>query len=163
MLPLPPPLGSSRRNAASQRLRKLTTPSALASSVVSLLASGASPLRAVQKHITTLALLATTRIERDSAPSQNHCGQAFRCIPFATFPLGALQALQRHMVHKPWLTGSATGAGRLKELSRGRVKAAERASFSCHKKSRDRSRGLTMMPKRGAQDDLLLNLRTDKG
>jgi hypothetical protein len=36
---------------------------------------------------------------------------------------------------------SAAGAGRLIELSWGRAKAAERASLTCHKKSRDRSRG----------------------
>jgi len=54
-------------------------------------------LRAVQKHITSYALLARTRIERDSASSQNHCGQAFRCIPFAAFPLAPLQAFQRQM------------------------------------------------------------------
>ena len=78
------------------------------------------------------------------------------------FPLGPLQALQRHMGHKGGYRERFWG----REAHRaqlGRAKAAERDSLTCHKKSRDRSRGLMRGPRQGAQDDLLLNLRTDQG
>jgi len=63
-----------------------------------------------------------------------------------------------HLPPSPWghcrpfgakcAIGSATGAGRLTELCWGLAKAAERTSLACHKKSRDRSRGLLRAPGR---------------
>ena len=79
------------------------------------------------------------------------------------FPLGPLQALQRRMGHKGGYLGALLGQGGSQSSAEEGPKQLKEPLLHAIKKSRDLSRGLMRGPRQGAQDDLLLILRTDQG